>query len=449
MTNDKPKPMTKEDIEKRKADIEEQALAVKAGGTFIAELAEQCDADPEEVKRTIFRSCMFPDAKVEHFAVLLMNAAAHNLNPLNKEICAIPKKDKGEIVGVNIIWTKDTWNRKNNEDPNFDGGDWTYHYVIDGKQVAYPFPVAGQSLAVVEYRRYHKKRKHPSVGHCMVSEYDRGNNAWKYLHVMARHKAYKMASEEGCGLTGILDEYDAVAMVDRPGELPPMLQGGVIDQDPGENATPQPEKPEPSGRSKAPPPPAKDPEPKEDVASGAQHRYIIGLFYQRTGLPKPKDPKEHDELDLFLEERGTPYGAITPGQAHDLIEAWNGKESEPDLTELDAFMEKYHPPQDASEPKDPGEGTGDAENGPQEPSAGQSGLFSDLSEWPFTGEGWPKDKQAAEDKRLAVMDFMRQVAEHKGITWTRVAYEAAELYGKELKKLKLSEWRDLHNTLVE
>lgn len=444
---DRPKLMTN-------ADKEAQCLAVPAP-PFIQTLASELGVEPEELIATVFRTCMYEGATKAEFHTFLAVASQYQLNPFTGEIYAFPKKGGGiqAIAGANA------WNTMNNRQGVYDGRRLFYHYRVGDVMERFETPIDSPALVMVECHIFRKDHGHAEIAFAKMSEYKRNTSPWStYPTTMLEHKAFIKASKAAFGFAGVVDADTAKEFCDLD-NVPPMARADMYYTNeagnPERDVTPQPEKPEPSGRSKASPPPAKDaPAQEEGMSSKKQRGFIIGLFYKHTTLPKPKNGETPVDLELFLEERGTPYVALTLDQASELIEAWTDKEAPLDLAEVEAFMAKYHPPeetpQDGPEPEAPGEDTPEAENGAQEPSTtGQPGLFSDLNSFPFDGDEWPKGKQSADDKRDAVMAFMGEVAEANGFTWPKVADIAAGMFKKELKKLDLKQWRTLHNALVE
>jgi phage recombination protein Bet len=143
----------------------------------------------------------------EEFATFLLTAHKYNLNPLMREIYALPKKGGGIIPTVSI----DGWMHLANAHPAFDGMEFTSDVDNEGK----PY-----STTCIIYR---KDRNHPIALTELFSECVRETDPWRSMpHRMLRHKAAIQATRYAFGFAGIYDEDEAARFTQPPARDAPL-----------------------------------------------------------------------------------------------------------------------------------------------------------------------------------------------------------------------------------
>lgn len=128
----------------------------------------------------------------EEQAAFLLVADHHNLNPVTREIYAMPKKGGGIIPVVSI----DGWVRMANEHPAFDGMEFEDHHE-EGKLVS------------TTCRIFRKDRSHPVAVTEYLEECKRDTEPWKMKHRMLRHKSMIQCARYAFGFAGIYDPDEA------------------------------------------------------------------------------------------------------------------------------------------------------------------------------------------------------------------------------------------------
>jgi phage recombination protein Bet len=140
------------------------------------------------------RATIFPQAgSREEFAAFLLVAREYNLNPITREIYAMPKKGGGIIPVVSI----DGWVRLANEHKAFDGMEFVAEHGEDGKLIS------------MTCRIFRKDRAHPTEVTEYLSECKRDTDPWKMQHRMLRHKSMIQCARYAFGFAGIYDEDEA------------------------------------------------------------------------------------------------------------------------------------------------------------------------------------------------------------------------------------------------
>lgn len=130
----------------------------------------------------------------EEFATFLLTANKYNLNPLMREIYALPKKGGGIIPTVSI----DGWMHLANAHPAFDGLEFESDFDDDGTLI---------STTCILHR---KDRAHPTRLTELFSECFRDTDPWKAMpNRMLRHKAAIQATRYAFSFAGIYDEDEA------------------------------------------------------------------------------------------------------------------------------------------------------------------------------------------------------------------------------------------------
>lgn len=143
------------------------------------------------LKATAFKG-QVSDAQM---TALLIVAGQYGLNPFTKEIYAFPDKNNGIVPVVGV----DGWSRIINENPQFDGLDFTQD---------------DESCTCIMYR---KDRSHPIKVTEYMSECRRENvQPWKtHPKRMLRHKALIQCARLAFGYVGIYDEDEAERIVEK------------------------------------------------------------------------------------------------------------------------------------------------------------------------------------------------------------------------------------------
>ncbi|WP_423250171.1 phage recombination protein Bet [Burkholderia cenocepacia] len=162
--------------------------------TLAAKLAQRfgLEANPEVLdilKATAFKG-QVSDAQM---SALLVVATQYSLNPFTKEIYAFPDSNNGIVPVVGV----DGWARIINENPQFDGMEFTQ----DDEQCTCTI--------------YRKDRTRPVSVTEYMSECKRGTKPWQsHPKRMLRHKAMIQCARMAFGYTGIYDQDEAERIVD-------------------------------------------------------------------------------------------------------------------------------------------------------------------------------------------------------------------------------------------
>jgi phage recombination protein Bet len=177
----------------------EQRLSV------IATMANQYGMRADAFEATL-RATVVPKACTrEEFAAFCLVAKEYKLNPILREIYAIPKKGGGiqPVVGV------DGWYSIMNEHPQFDGIE--FEDLLDDRG----------AFAAVTCRIWRKDRSRPIVVTEYLSECKQGTEPWqKWPRRMTRHKAGIQCARIAFGFSGIVDpdEADRFTQVQQAGQ---------------------------------------------------------------------------------------------------------------------------------------------------------------------------------------------------------------------------------------
>ncbi|WP_375696045.1 recombinase RecT [Bartonella sp. AC67GZZY] len=167
--------------------------------TFLKEMAGKYGFSAEEFRTTIIKTCIgdknanaITDAE---FAVFLFVANTYGLNPLTKEIYALPKKGGGIIPVVSI----DGWIKIIKSNPDFDGMTFQDQLDKDGNLIAIKCAIRLKGIKdPIEVTEYLKECEQ---GH---------SDPWKkYPARMLRHKATIQCARYAFGLSGIYEEDEA------------------------------------------------------------------------------------------------------------------------------------------------------------------------------------------------------------------------------------------------
>ncbi len=167
----------------------------------------------EEFRETIIKTCIgYKNASVitdAEFAVFLFVANTYGLNPLTKEIYALPKKGGGIIPVVSI----DGWIKIIKSNPDFDGMTFQDQLNEDGNIIAIKCAIRLKGIKdpieVTEYRKECEQEK---------------SEAWqKYPARMLRHKATIQCARYAFGLSGIYEEDEAKRINETNHSIPKQL----------------------------------------------------------------------------------------------------------------------------------------------------------------------------------------------------------------------------------
>jgi phage recombination protein Bet len=177
--------------------IENRQVAVSPSRASITEtMASKYGMSPAPFEATVRAMCSPPGKALtrEEFATFLLTANKYNLNPLMREIYALPKKGGGIVPTVSI----DGWMHLANAHPAFDGLEFESEFDQDGTLV---------STTCILHR---KDRAHPTRLTELFSECFRDTDPWKAMpNRMLRHKAAIQATRYAFSFAGIYDEDEA------------------------------------------------------------------------------------------------------------------------------------------------------------------------------------------------------------------------------------------------
>ncbi|WP_074380607.1 recombinase RecT [Bartonella doshiae] len=167
--------------------------------TFLKEMAEKYGFSAEEFRETIIKTCIgYKNASIikdAEFAIFLFVAKTYGLNPLTKEIYALPKTGGGIIPVVSI----DGWIKIIKSNPNFDGMTFQDQLDKDGNLIAIKCAIRLKGIKdPIEVTEYLKE--------CAQDNSD----PWKkYPARMLRHKATIQCARYAFGFSGIYEEDEA------------------------------------------------------------------------------------------------------------------------------------------------------------------------------------------------------------------------------------------------
>ncbi len=246
---------------------------VKTGQKPSQMLAAQLNVDVnaliETIKSTVVPSGITND---EMFAFLLV-ASTYELNPIMREIFAMPKKGGG----VQTIVSVDGWAKILNRQQTLDGYDFTEVNAEDGSPISKTIHI------------YIKGRSRPVSVTEYFSECYRDTPQWRQMpHRMLRHKVLIQGTRYAYGISGIADPTEA---------------GDYVDGDPMAMSTVQPTSVASAVRSlpqPAPPQPPRAPTPPKRA---------------EVRQPPPPEPKRPD--DEQAEQAEQPAVVLPPSQMAD------------------------------------------------------------------------------------------------------------------------------------
>ena len=190
--------------------------------SITAAMAERYGMDTAAFEQTLRATVMPSNTSKEQFAAFLLVAKEHNLNPVTREIYAMPAKGGG----IQPIVSIDGWLNLMNTHPQMNGLEFEDEIGDDGK------------LLAITARIWRKDRERPICVTEYMAECRRDTPTWKQWPArMLRHKAAIQAARYAFGFAGIVepDEYerssDGVRMappaapprreIGKPAALPP------------------------------------------------------------------------------------------------------------------------------------------------------------------------------------------------------------------------------------
>jgi phage recombination protein Bet len=168
--------------------------------SIVTSLAQQYGVEPDVFLNTVKAQCMARDASNEDFAAFLMTCKEHDLNPLLREIYALPKKGGGYVPVVAV----DGWTSLINRRPELDGIEFDVVQDDKGKPVS------------VTCRIFRKDRSRPVSVTEYFSECVRPKSeAWQGMpNRMLRHKALMQCARYAFAISGIYDPEEAQDIVE-------------------------------------------------------------------------------------------------------------------------------------------------------------------------------------------------------------------------------------------
>ncbi|EJF87811.1 phage recombination protein Bet [Bartonella vinsonii subsp. arupensis OK-94-513] len=168
---------------------------IKMTNSPLITMASKYGFSHEEFRKTIIKTCIGGNFSDEEFAVFISVAHTYGLNPLTKEIYALPKRGGGIIPVVSI----DGWIKIIKSNPQFDGMTFQDHLDKDGNIIAIKCAIRLKGIKdPIEVTEY--------LAECKQERSD----AWrKYPARMLRHKAAIQCARYAFGFSGIYEEDEA------------------------------------------------------------------------------------------------------------------------------------------------------------------------------------------------------------------------------------------------
>lgn len=157
---------------------------------------------------TVLKNTAFKGSATDaQLTALMVVAQQYDLNPFTKEIFAFPDKQNGIVPVVGV----DGWSRIINNNPQFDGMDFTQD---------------DESCTCIIYR---KDRSHPIKVTEWMSECKRSLGPWlSHPKRMLRHKAMIQCARLAFGFGGIYDQDEAERIVEAPAQRVVKDMGTVV-----------------------------------------------------------------------------------------------------------------------------------------------------------------------------------------------------------------------------
>ncbi|WP_336277119.1 phage recombination protein Bet [Bartonella sp. CB178] len=160
----------------------------------LALMANKYGFSHDEFRKTIIKTCINYNFSDEEFAAFISVANSYGLNPLTKEIYALPKRGGGIIPVVSI----DGWIKIIKANPNFDGMTFQDQLDNSGNLIAIKCAIRLKDIQdPIEVTEY-------------LSECKQKTDTWqKYPARMLRHKATIQCARYAFGFSGIYEEDEA------------------------------------------------------------------------------------------------------------------------------------------------------------------------------------------------------------------------------------------------
>ncbi|ENN90917.1 phage recombination protein Bet [Bartonella schoenbuchensis] len=161
---------------------------------LVAKMAQQYDLSEQDFRDAIFKTCISGNISNAEFLVFVYLAKKYGLDPLNKEIYAIPKKGGGIISVVSV----DGWLKIIHSHDNLDGVELQENFDNEG------------NLFSVTCTIHLKDKKYPIKITEYLKECKRNTEPWNQCPArMLRHKAVIQCARYAFGFSGIYDEDEA------------------------------------------------------------------------------------------------------------------------------------------------------------------------------------------------------------------------------------------------
>jgi len=164
----------------------------------LAVMASRLSVEPGKMLETLRGTC-FKGATDAEMLALVVVANEYGLNPFLRELYAFPKKGGGIVPVVGI----DGWTRIATRHPDFDGVSFDFTIEEDGKPVSCTakMGIKGRTRPV-EVTEYY-------------DECHRDTDPWRTMPKrMLRHRAFIQAARLAFGISGIVDDEEAHAIID-------------------------------------------------------------------------------------------------------------------------------------------------------------------------------------------------------------------------------------------
>jgi phage recombination protein Bet len=251
--------------------------------SITTKMAHRFEMEPDAFLATMVATVFARNMTREEQAAFLLVADHHNLNPVTREIYAMPKKGGGIIPVVSI----DGWVRMSNEHPAFDGMEFEDRHD-DGKLIS------------TTCRIYRKDRSHPIAVTEYLSECRRETEPWKMEHRMLRHKSMIQCARYAFGFAGIYDPDEAERFAEpiAPRRAPTPV-----------SILPTPAQIEQKEVRRAPVPPSARPAPAATATGSLAKRFT----------ERAKVAQTHEELGVAWSELIEPeYDRMLPDEQDDL-----------------------------------------------------------------------------------------------------------------------------------
>ncbi|WP_330168184.1 phage recombination protein Bet [Bartonella grahamii] len=158
-------------------------------------MAQKYGFSHDEFRKTIIKTCISHNCTDEEFAAFISVAKTYGLNPLTKEIYALPKRGGGIIPVVSI----DGWIKIIKSNPKFDGMTFQDQLDKDGNLIAIKCAIRLKDIKdPIEVTEYLKECKQEN------------SKPWKDFPArMLRHKATIQCARYAFGFSGIYEEDEA------------------------------------------------------------------------------------------------------------------------------------------------------------------------------------------------------------------------------------------------